>query len=100
MMRQCASRNNWRLAERNFEEALRNLPAGEDATKKELLFQLAKGCADAGDLARAVEFALELANLLGDRSAERGPGASGFCRPSFVRVLRVVRLPDFFWRVM
>jgi tetratricopeptide (TPR) repeat protein len=56
-------RNNWRLAERNFEEALKNLPASEEATKKEVLFQLAQGSADAGDLAKAVEFAHELANL-------------------------------------
>jgi tetratricopeptide (TPR) repeat protein len=56
-------RNNWRLARRNFEEALQNLPPGEDATRKEILFQLAQGCADAGDLAAAVELGHELANL-------------------------------------
>ena len=28
----------------------------------QLLFQLARGCADAGDLARAVELGMELAN--------------------------------------
>jgi tetratricopeptide (TPR) repeat protein len=57
------ARNNWRLAQRNFEDALQNLPPGEDSLKKELLFQLAQGSADAGDLARAVELAYELANL-------------------------------------
>jgi Tfp pilus assembly protein PilF len=57
------SRKNWTLAQRNFEEALRNLPPGEDAFRKELLFQLAEGAAEAGDLARAVEFGYELANL-------------------------------------
>jgi tetratricopeptide (TPR) repeat protein len=57
------SRNNWRLAQRNFEDALQHLPAVEEATKKELLFQLAQGSADAGDLARAVELGYELANL-------------------------------------
>jgi tetratricopeptide (TPR) repeat protein len=57
------NRNNWRLAQRNFEDALRNLPAGEDATRKELLFQLAQGSADAGDLGKAVELGYELANL-------------------------------------
>jgi tetratricopeptide (TPR) repeat protein len=57
------SRNNWRLAQRNFEEALQNLPAGEDALRKELLFQLAQGLAESGDLPRAVELAYELANL-------------------------------------
>jgi tetratricopeptide (TPR) repeat protein len=35
------SRNNWRLAKRNFEEALQNLPANDEATRKEILFQLA-----------------------------------------------------------
>lgn len=57
------SRNNWQLAQRNFEEALENLPAGETGARKEVLFQLAQGSAEAGDLARAVEVGLELANL-------------------------------------
>jgi tetratricopeptide (TPR) repeat protein len=57
------SRNNWRLAQRNFEDALQNLPPGEAAVRKELLFQLAQGCADAGDLPKAVEVGYELANL-------------------------------------
>jgi tetratricopeptide (TPR) repeat protein len=57
------ARNNWRLAQRNFEDALQNVPPGEEAIKKELLFQLAQGAADAGDLARAVELGYELANL-------------------------------------
>lgn len=56
-------RNNWRLAQRNFEDALRNMPAGEDAMRKEVLFQLAQGCAEAGDLSKAVDLACELANL-------------------------------------
>jgi tetratricopeptide (TPR) repeat protein len=57
------SRNNWRLAQRNFEDALQHLPGGEEATKKELLFQLAQGCAEAGELSRAIELGYELANL-------------------------------------
>ena len=56
-------RNNWRLAERNFEEALQNLVAGETQMRKEILFQLATGCATADDLARAVDLGCELANL-------------------------------------
>src|SRR5207302_8230355 len=56
-------RNNWKLAQRNFEEALPMVPANEEAHRKEILFQLASGSADAGDLARAVELALELANI-------------------------------------
>lgn len=57
------SRNNWRLAQRNFEEALRNLPQAEEATRKEVLFQLAQGSAEAGDYSKAVDLACELANL-------------------------------------
>ncbi len=56
------TRKNWRLAQRNFEEALENLPAGEEATRKELLFQLAQGSAEAGDLSRALELGYDLAN--------------------------------------
>jgi Flp pilus assembly protein TadD len=56
-------RNNWRLAQRNFEESLQNLPAGEDDRRKELLFQLAQGSAEMGDLGRAVELGYELANM-------------------------------------
>ena len=56
-------RNNWRLAQRNFEEALQGLPAGEESARKEILFQLAQGAADSGDLAKAVDLAHELANL-------------------------------------
>jgi tetratricopeptide (TPR) repeat protein len=55
-------RKNWRLAQRNFEDALRNLPAGETARRKEILYQLATGVAESGDLAAAIEFAYELAN--------------------------------------
>ena len=57
------NRRNWRLAQRNFEEAIQNMPAGEETTRKELLFQLAQGCAESGDLSRAVELAYDLANL-------------------------------------
>jgi tetratricopeptide (TPR) repeat protein len=56
-------RHNWRLAQRNFEEALQALPPGEAARRKELLYELAQGCAEAGDLAHAVDLAHELANL-------------------------------------
>jgi tetratricopeptide (TPR) repeat protein len=56
------ARNNWRLAQRNYEDALQNLPSGETAARKDLLFVLAQGCADSGDLTRAVDLAHELAN--------------------------------------
>jgi tetratricopeptide (TPR) repeat protein len=56
-------RNNWRLAQRNFEEGLAAVPADDEATKKELLFQLATGSAENGDLARAIDLGHELANL-------------------------------------
>lgn len=57
------ARNNWRLAQRNFEEALTALPPTEEAGRKELLFQLASGSAENGDLARALDLGHELANL-------------------------------------
>ena len=53
-------RNNWRLARRNFEEALKGLPTSEMETRKEVLFQLAQGCAQVGDLTAAVEPGSEL----------------------------------------
>jgi hypothetical protein len=56
-------RNNWRLAQRNFEDALTAVPANEEAARKELLYQLASGCAENGDLPRAVDLGHELANL-------------------------------------
>jgi tetratricopeptide (TPR) repeat protein len=57
------ARNNWRLAQRNFEDALQNLPVGESAARKDLLFLLAQGFADEGDLTRAIDMGHELANL-------------------------------------
>jgi tetratricopeptide (TPR) repeat protein len=58
------ARNNWKLAQRNFEEALQLLPpAGETTKRKEVLFLLAHGCAESGDLAHAVDLGNELANL-------------------------------------
>lgn len=57
------ARNNWRLAQRNFEEALQHLPKTEEDLRKEVLFQLASGSAEAGDLPRAVDVGCELANL-------------------------------------
>jgi tetratricopeptide (TPR) repeat protein len=57
-------RNNWRLAQRNFEEALAALLAPhEEPARKEVLYQLATGAAEAGDLTRAVELGHELANI-------------------------------------
>jgi tetratricopeptide (TPR) repeat protein len=57
------SRNNWRLAERNFEEALKELPAGEINSRKEILYELAVGCAEANDLNKAIDMGTELANI-------------------------------------
>jgi tetratricopeptide (TPR) repeat protein len=56
-------RNNWRLAQRNFEEALQMLPAGEEATRKELMFVLANGAAQGGDFTTAIELGCELAHI-------------------------------------
>jgi tetratricopeptide (TPR) repeat protein len=56
-------KNNWRLAKRNFEEALQNMPPNEDSARKEVLFQLAQGAAEAGEWTFAVDMGHELANL-------------------------------------
>jgi tetratricopeptide (TPR) repeat protein len=56
-------RNNWRLAQRNFEDALAGVPVTDEPARKELLYQLASGCAENGDLPRAVDLGHELANL-------------------------------------
>jgi tetratricopeptide (TPR) repeat protein len=57
-------RKNWRLAQRNLEEALPQLDSAGDAPlRKEALYQLAVGCAEAGDLPRAVDLACDLVNL-------------------------------------
>jgi tetratricopeptide (TPR) repeat protein len=57
------ARNNWRVAQRNFEEALESLPAGETNHRKSLLYELARGQAEAGDLASAVDLGSELVHL-------------------------------------
>lgn len=56
-------RNNWRLAQRNFEDALAGVPPTDEPARKELLYQLANGCAENGDLPRAIDLGHELANL-------------------------------------
>lgn len=56
-------RNNWRLAQRNFEDALAALGPTEEAARKEALYQLATGLAENGELARALDLGHELANL-------------------------------------
>jgi tetratricopeptide (TPR) repeat protein len=57
------TRNNWRLAQRNFEEALQTIATGGDPGKrKELLFLLAEGYAQNGELARAIDLGTDLAN--------------------------------------
>jgi tetratricopeptide (TPR) repeat protein len=56
-------RNNWRLAQRNFEDALGRLSASDEGLRKEVLYQLAKGYAASGELTRAVDTACDLANL-------------------------------------
>jgi tetratricopeptide (TPR) repeat protein len=56
-------RNNWRLAQRNFEEALKQLGGGDGFLRKEAMFNLAAGYAEAGELARAIEVGCDLANL-------------------------------------
>ncbi len=56
-------RHNWRLAQRNLEEALAAVPPTDEASRKELLFQLATGFAEAGELQRAIDLGHDLANI-------------------------------------
>jgi tetratricopeptide (TPR) repeat protein len=56
------ARNNWRLAQRNYEEALQAIPANEVEQRKDLLYELACGCAEANEYGRARELGHELAN--------------------------------------
>lgn len=56
-------RNNWRMAQRNFEEAQANLPANEEEGRKEVLYQLAVGSAEAGELQKAIDLGHDLANI-------------------------------------
>lgn len=57
------TRKNWRLAQRNFEEALKHLGNDETLLRKEAMYYLAVGSAEAGDLARAIDFGCELADI-------------------------------------
>src|SRR5262249_51882826 len=57
------SRDNWKLARRNFEEALDQIPSSEENQRKEVLFQLATGHAENGDFTNAVDVGNELTNL-------------------------------------
>jgi tetratricopeptide (TPR) repeat protein len=56
------SAGHWRLAQGNFEEALKKLPSQEDEARKEILLELALGHAESGDLHKAIEWGYELAN--------------------------------------
>ena len=56
-------RANWRLAQRNFEEALQLIPENDEAARKEVLYQLAVGSAEANEWQRALDHGNELANL-------------------------------------
>jgi tetratricopeptide (TPR) repeat protein len=52
-----------RLAQRNFEESLQNLPPGDTGARKDILYHLARGHADQGDYGKALQYAYDLANL-------------------------------------
>lgn len=56
-------RNNWRLAQRNFEESLKIMPTTETEPRKEMMFELAQGLVNAGELAKGIDMASDLANL-------------------------------------
>jgi len=57
------TRKNWRLAQRNFEEALQQLGAGDTYLRKEAMYLLAVGYANVGEMERAIDLGCELANM-------------------------------------
>jgi tetratricopeptide (TPR) repeat protein len=57
------ARKNWRLTQRNLEEALQHLGSSESFLRKEAMYILAAGYADAGEIDRAIDLGCELANL-------------------------------------
>lgn len=57
------ARNNIKLAQRNFEDALQHLPENDIPLRKETTFLLATGYAETGELERAIDLGCELANL-------------------------------------
>ncbi len=57
------SRNNWRLAQRNFEEALQHLAPSDAFLRKEAMYTLAVGYAETGELERAIALGCDLANV-------------------------------------
>ncbi len=57
------AKNTWKLAQKNFEEALQHITANEEEFRKEIMFQLASGYADNGELQRGIDLACELANV-------------------------------------
>jgi tetratricopeptide (TPR) repeat protein len=58
-----AGRNNWCRAEQHYQEALHHISAGEGLLRKEILFALAWGAAEAGEYAKAAAYGTELADL-------------------------------------
>jgi tetratricopeptide (TPR) repeat protein len=57
------SRQNWRLAQRNFTDSLEHIPGNEDGQRKEVLFQLATGHAENAEWSQAIDRGSDLANL-------------------------------------
>ena len=57
------NRNNWKLAQKNLEEALPNLGPAEESFRKDVMYRLAVGYSQNGEVPRAIELGCELANL-------------------------------------
>ncbi len=58
-----SQKGNSTLARRNLEDALKSLPASEEASRKEILFSLAQNHAAEGNFAKAVEIGNDIANI-------------------------------------
>jgi tetratricopeptide (TPR) repeat protein len=57
------ARNNWRLAQKNFEDGLAHMTAAEEHFRKDVMYHLACGYGSNGELQKAIDLGSELANI-------------------------------------
>ena len=57
------ARNNWRLAQKNFEDGLQQMTIAEEHFRKDVMYHLACGYSQNGELQKAIDLGSELANI-------------------------------------
>jgi tetratricopeptide (TPR) repeat protein len=57
------ARNNWRLAQKNFEDGLAQMTSTEEHFRKDIMYHLAVGYSQNGELQKAIDLGSELANI-------------------------------------